>query len=228
MKASCRIHWTPQLVGRCRTRCPIQNSWNGDGGVGPNLIGVRSDLFEHVEIVLMAGLAHLLEDADIPTRNERHAQAEHSRKSIGTHQRRLPHVGCPPVMTHEDSTRNLQRIEQTNQVADRLQWRVQGCVRRSRAASVAAHIRSNCSISGRCDCFHLSTPRIGGIRKSVAEKNGRPVPLFSYVQGDAIGSNVVLLEGLVAARVLCFSLLTQQQGCSNGSPTREERAARNN
>src|SRR5260370_24723436 len=93
MKASCRIHWVPPRVGWGRTRCPIPNPRNGDSGVGPNLIGFRSYLFEHVEIVLMPGLPHALEDADVPTRNVRHAHAEHSFKSIGTHQRCVP---APP------------------------------------------------------------------------------------------------------------------------------------
>jgi len=87
MKASCRIHRVPPRVAWSRTRCPIQDSWNGDCGVSPNLIGVRSDLFEHVEIVLMAGLPHALENADIPPRNVRHANAQHCFKSIRTHQR---------------------------------------------------------------------------------------------------------------------------------------------
>jgi len=114
MKASCRIHWVPPRVGWGRTRCPIQNPRNGDCGVGPNLIGFRSYLFEHVEIVLMPGLPHALEDADVPTRNVRHAHAEHSFKSIGTHQRCVPRMSCTPVMAHEDSAGDAQRIEQTN------------------------------------------------------------------------------------------------------------------
>ena len=114
MKASCRIHRAPPPLGWSRTRCPIQNPWNGDCGVSPNLIGVRSDLFEHVEIVSMAGLPHALEDADIPTRNVRHAQAEHGCKSIRTHQRSVPCMSCTPVMAHENGAGNTKRIEQTN------------------------------------------------------------------------------------------------------------------
>ena len=119
---ACRLEQNPT---------PNTESRNGDCGVGPNLIGVRSDLFEHVEIVLMARLPHALEDADIPARNVRHAQAEHRCKSIGTHQRGVPRMSCTPVMAHEDSAGDIQRIEQANEVAGRLQRRVQGCVRRS-------------------------------------------------------------------------------------------------
>ena len=36
-------------------------------------------------------------------------------------------------------------------------------------------------ISGRRDSVHLPSPRVGGIRKSVAEKNGWPFPLLSYM-----------------------------------------------
>src|ERR1700675_1942476 len=106
------MHWAPPLVGWSRTRCPIQNPWNGDCGVSPLLIGVRSDLFEHVEFVLMTGFPHQLEDANIPARNVRHAQAEHRFKSIRTHQRGAPRMTCTPVMAHKDSAGDLQRIEQ--------------------------------------------------------------------------------------------------------------------
>src|SRR5580704_11716152 len=114
MKASSGIDRTPPLVRWSGTRSPIQNAWNGDGGVSPNLIGVRSDLFKHVEVVLMTRLPHPLEDADIPARNVRHTQAEQSFKSIRTHQRRVPRVRRAPVMAHEDYARDLQRIKQTN------------------------------------------------------------------------------------------------------------------
>jgi hypothetical protein len=63
----------------------------------------------------------------------------------------------------------------------------------------------------------------------VAEKNGWPFPLLSYMQGDAISSDVVLLEkGAVdASKPFRSSHSTQQQAGTNGSPTREESAARN-
>src|ERR1700722_7845055 len=114
MTASSRIHRIPPRVGSGRTRCTIQNHWNGDCGVGPNMIGFRSYLFEHVEIVLMPGLPHALEGADVPTRNVRHAHAEHSLKTIGTHQHRVPSMSCTPVMAHEDRAGDIQHIEQTN------------------------------------------------------------------------------------------------------------------
>ncbi len=61
----------------------------------------------------------------------------------------------------------------------------------------------------------------------MAEKNGWPFPLLSYVQGDAISSDVVLLEqGAVdACKTLRSSHSTQQQAGSNDSPAREESAA---
>jgi len=107
MKASCRIHRVPPLLSRSRAGCPIQNSRNGDRSVGPNLIGFRSHLFEHVEIVLMSGVTHFFEDADIPMRNVRHAQAEQRFETIGTHQPCTPRVSCTPVMSHEDSAGDL-------------------------------------------------------------------------------------------------------------------------
>jgi hypothetical protein len=62
----------------------------------------------------------------------------------------------------------------------------------------------------------------------VAEKNGWPFPLLSYVQGDAISSEVVLLEKwAVASKPFRSSHSTQQQAGTNGSPTREESAAGN-
>jgi hypothetical protein len=79
----------------------------------------------------MAGRPHELEDANVPTRNVRDAQAEHRFKSIRTHQRCVPRVTCTPIMTHDDSTENAQRIEETDQVTGRIQRRVQGCIRRS-------------------------------------------------------------------------------------------------
>src|SRR6266851_1820424 len=129
MKAPCRIRRTPPLVGWGQTRCPIQNPWNGDGGVGPNLIGLCSYLFEHIEIVLMTRLPHSLEDADITTRSVRHTQAEHRCKSIRTHQCSVPGMSCTPIVAYEDRAGDLQRIEQADEVASRLQRRVQGCVR---------------------------------------------------------------------------------------------------
>ena len=131
MKASGWIHRAPPRLGWSRTRGPIQDPWNGDCGISPNLVGVRPDLFEHVEIVLMAGLPHALESADIPTRNVRHAHAQHRFKSIRTHQRGVPRMTCTPVMAYEDSAGDIQRIEYSNQIAGRMQGRVQGCVRRS-------------------------------------------------------------------------------------------------
>jgi len=93
---------------------PNTNPWNGDCRVSPNLIGFLFDLFEHVEIVLMAGLPHALEDADIPTRDVRHAHAEQRLKSIRTHQRCVPRMTCTPVMAHDGSAGDIQRIEQPN------------------------------------------------------------------------------------------------------------------
>ena len=107
----------------------MENGRNGNGRVGPNLISLRPDLLEHVEVVLMTRLPHPLEDADVRARNVRHTQAEHRCKSIRKHQRRIPRVTCAPVMPHEDRARDLQRIKQTNEVAGRLQRRVQGCIR---------------------------------------------------------------------------------------------------
>ena len=198
MEASSRIDRTPAPVRRSGTRSPIENAWNGDRRVSPNLISVRSDLFKHVEVVLMTRLPHPLEDADVAARNVRHTQAEQSFKSIRTHQRRIPRVRRAPVMPHEDRARNLQRIEQTNEVASRLQRRIQDRVQWSCAASIAAHIRSNCSISGGRDGFHLPAPRVGRIRKPVAEKNGWSLPLLSHGQGDAIRRDVVRLDAGVA------------------------------
>jgi hypothetical protein len=49
------------------------------------------------------------------------------------------------------------------------------------------------------DGFHLPAPRIGSIRKPVTEKNGRPSPLLSYVQGDAICIDVIFLKEAIGA-----------------------------
>src|SRR5271169_5413545 len=115
MKASSGMDRTPPLVGWSGTRGPIQNPWNGNGGISPNLIRLRSDLFEHVEVVLMTRLPHPLEDADVPARNVRHTQAEHRFKSIRTHQRCIPRVRCAPVVADEDCAGDLQNIEQANE-----------------------------------------------------------------------------------------------------------------
>ena len=63
----------------------------------------------------------------------------------------------------------------------------------------------------------------------MAEKNCWPFPLLGNVQGDAISIDVGLLEqGAVGASTTGrFSHLTQQQASTNGSPRREESAARN-
>src|SRR5579864_8220350 len=63
----------------------------------------------------------------------------------------------------------------------------------------------------------------------MAEKNGSPLPLLSYVQGDAISGDVVLLEkrAVDPFKTLRSSHSTQQQAGTNSSPTREESAARN-
>jgi hypothetical protein len=75
-------------------------------------------------------------------------------------------------MAHEDSAGDAQRIEQTNQVTSRMQWRVQGCVCRSRAVSIAAHIWSNCSISGAAGAS--STGRFSHLTQHQASTNGSP------------------------------------------------------
>jgi hypothetical protein len=129
MKASSRIDRTPPFVDWRGVRRPTQNPWNGDRGVSPNLIGVGSDLFEHVEVVLMTQVPHSLEDTDIPARNVRHTEAEHCFESIRTHQRRIPRVRCAPVVAHEDGAGDLKRIKETNEIASRLQRRVQRRIR---------------------------------------------------------------------------------------------------
>ena len=194
MKASSRIDRTPPLLRWSGTRSPIQNAWNGGGRISPNLIGLRADLLEHVEVVLVTRPPHSLEDADIPARNVRHAQAEYRFKPVRTHQRCIPRVRRAPVMPHEDRAGDLQRVKQTNQVPGRLQRGVQVCVRGSCAAPIAPHVRSDCSISGRRGGFHLPAPRVGRIRKPVAEKDGWPFPLLSYGQGHAIRRDVVRLR----------------------------------
>jgi hypothetical protein len=107
----------------------MENGRNGNGRVGPNLISLRPDLLEHVEVVLMTRLPHPLEDTDLPTRNVGHAQAEHRFESIRTHQRRIPRVTGAPVMPHEHRAGDLQRVKQANEIASRLQRRLQACVR---------------------------------------------------------------------------------------------------
>jgi hypothetical protein len=54
----------PSLVDRGRTRCPTQNARNRDSSVRSDLIGFRFDLLEHVEVVLVSGSWHPLEDTD--------------------------------------------------------------------------------------------------------------------------------------------------------------------
>ena len=63
----------------------------------------------------------------------------------------------------------------------------------------------------------------------MAEKNGWPFPLLSYVQGDAISADVVLPgKGAVdASMTFRSSHSTQQQTGANGGPAPEESAARN-
>jgi DNA-binding transcriptional LysR family regulator len=56
----------------------------------------------------------------------------------------------------------------------------------------------------------------------VAEKNGWPFPLVSYVQGDAISRDVVLLEAVVDPRIFRFSHLTLHQACDHGSASDEQ------
>jgi hypothetical protein len=96
------------------------------------------------------------------------------------------------------------RAEQADEVASRVQCPVQVCVGRCRTASIAAHIRGDRPISGRRDGLHLAAPRIGGIRKSVAEKNGRPLPLLGDMQRYAVGCDVVRFESVVASRTFRF------------------------
>jgi len=63
----------------------------------------------------------------------------------------------------------------------------------------------------------------------MAEQNGWPFPLLSYVQGDSISSDVVLPEkGVVhGSRTFSLSHLTQQQVCTNGGSARKEHTPRN-
>lgn len=60
----------------------------------------------------------------------------------------------------------------------------------------------------------------------MAKKNGSPAALLGYMQRDAIGSYVVLLErkAVGAAGPLRSSSSTQQQACG---PARQENTARN-
>jgi len=62
----------------------------------------------------MAGDPHFLEDTDISTRNVRDAEAEQRPKSIRTHEPRAPCMSSTPVMAHEYSTGDPQRIKQTD------------------------------------------------------------------------------------------------------------------
>jgi hypothetical protein len=60
----------------------------------------------------------------------------------------------------------------------------------------------------------------------VAEKNGWAFPLLSNVQGDAVRSDIVLLETVVAPKIFRFSHSTLQQACNNGGASHEQSAAR--
>src|SRR5271156_6079238 len=101
MKASRRVQRVPSLIDRSRTRRPIQNPRNCNGSIGPNLIGFRFDLLEHVEVALMPGGSHTLEDADITTGEIRDAQAEHRFESVRTHHRSIPCMAGAPVVTND-------------------------------------------------------------------------------------------------------------------------------
>ena len=194
MQAACRIHGVPPRVGWSRARCPVQDPWNGDCGVSPNLIGVRSDLFEHVELIFIAQFAHALEYADIPTRNVRHTHAENRFKSIRADQRRIPSMRCPPVMANEDGILDAQAVKQPNQVACRMQRCIERRFRRSRTVAIAAHIWSNSAKSGRCDGSHLPAPGIRSIWKPVTEQYSRSFSLLGDVQGNAVCGDVILFK----------------------------------
>jgi hypothetical protein len=63
----------------------------------------------------------------------------------------------------------------------------------------------------------------------MAEKNGWPFPLFSYMQGDAIGGDIVLLERRTvdASKPFRFNRFVQQQARTNGDPAGKESATIN-
>ena len=105
------IHRAPALTSGSSGRCPVQDSWNADFSICPKPIRIRSNLLEHIEIVFLAGPSHLVEDTDVSARDVRHAQAKHRLESIRTQQRRVPRVGCTPVVTHENSARDPERVE---------------------------------------------------------------------------------------------------------------------
>jgi hypothetical protein len=68
----------------------------------------------------------------------------------------------------------------------------------------------------------LSAPSVGRVRKSVAEKDSRPLSLLGYVQGDAIRSDIVVLEvwAVDASRRFRLSHSTQQRARTGSSPAR--------
>ena len=63
---------------------------------------------------------------DITPWNVRHAQAKDRFKSMGRIKRSIPRMGCSPVMTHDDSARDIEHIEQPDQIASGIQRRVRG------------------------------------------------------------------------------------------------------
>ena len=194
MKASCRVQRIPSLVSWSRTRCPIQDPRNRDGSIGPNLIGFRFDLFEHVEVVFMPGGSHALEDADITAGKVRHAQAKHRFESVGTHHRSIPRMGCAPVVTHDDGAGNIQCIEQSR--PDRQPYAA-ACTRLSRMELSCARIRAYLEQS-RESRLTQRLSFVGAMYMRCPEsrdrRERRALPKLSDVQGDAIRRDLALLE----------------------------------
>jgi hypothetical protein len=92
------------------------------------LIGFRPDLFEHIEIVFTSTLPHAVKDADVTARDVGDADAHHRFEAIRAQQRSVPRVSWAPVMADDDGGRDIQGIEQPNEIAGGMERRVCGWV----------------------------------------------------------------------------------------------------
>src|SRR5712675_639781 len=89
-------------------------------------------------------------------------------------------------MADNDGSPGLERVEQTDEIADQMEHGVLIDCRGRVALAIAAHIRRHRVEAGRRERRDLVAPGIPGFREAVAEQHQRPAALFGYVEADAI------------------------------------------
>src|SRR3979490_125260 len=123
-------------------------------------------------------------------------------------------------MPDNDGLLLAKRTDETDHVADDVEYAVRRDFARRVGASIAAHVGRDRVISGGGERRQLIAPGIPPLRKTVAQENKRSRSLLGEVNADAVGPYIALLKifhrhmlsggwpiGTVRRRILSYTFI---------------------